>query len=714
MATALRITPQTMGTNSDVYDSPIDFDDLEYLAARVSNLQECSIQDSQKRTPFVHDTSKDILNINSSATIQEPIKIEIQIQTIRKTTEPKLEALFGYRRLFKVYYKYAEYPAVYELCTLDPNWVQNFLYGDKTTKLTKLTFYTGRHDYPFTDSGTKVKTELVFDPDGKSIRIDGLYDVDSITQVNYMVNIDPTLFGQIQLNDAYVVFNDPRNYFNTSNSKRNTGYFPFYNQISTIYSINTTTKIIFINDLGGEYICHQKFNVGDYVILRQKDDPTKSETIKVLTSSCTNIGLPEIMSNKITYGETLSNTYAKYDYIYKNPLHGKTVDINLRVEDQEDINTYNVFRGVIRSPFIYSNGKATLKIDNILGEVLQNEMRIHATSTTPLQRCSTAGSLASSVSWTVQTGSGALATVTIYIGAQLGSWTVTFSDAANFTVTGPNTDAKAGSTAADFYDQTDATDSQIKIASASWSGTPATDDVLSFYVSANFSGKQVTEIIEELLVNYGGLASSWIDFSGDYADTFTMSFDRDYAVGEAIISTTIHTMSQIFQKVDNKIGYFKFKNPVSTGLSVSATRIFDKTFTYDQYDIYNAIKLYYAYDYENEVYQKNVFFPETDAANMSYQLYGKKRLLEIYLPAVYSDSNALKWAKRWYGTYAYGINRFKFSMDVDGIARIIGSTDALPFNPVDYQIIGITYDFNKKAKLDIEAIEYRSNWENFF
>ena len=72
-------------------------------------------------------------------------------------------------------------------------------------------------------------------------------------------------------------------------------------------------------------------------------------------------------------------------------------------------------------------------------------------------------------------------------------------------------------------------------------------------------------------------------------------------------------------------------------------------------DFYNEIKLLYAYDYDNEEYQASYTYPESDATNASLQIFDRKRSIQIKAPAIYTKANAIKWAKRYWQLWAFGL-----------------------------------------------------------
>ena len=136
--------------------------------------------------------------------------------------------------------------------------------------------------------------------------------------------------------------------------------------------------------------------------------------------------------------------------------------------------------------------------------------------------------------------------VTIYTGAMTEKWTITFTSPTAFLATGPGTSSKTGSTASNFFDGTDAADSQIQIPTGFWHGTPAIGDVLEFYICANFSNKTACQIIDELVRSYGGVSADLIEgnpigavanaWETNYGNAYTWSFSSQIKLGAAIIT----------------------------------------------------------------------------------------------------------------------------------------------------------------------------------
>ena len=134
MSTAIRITPM-----NDTYswDSNINFDEQEVLESSITLPRTNIIQDSQKQAPRIYDVSK----AHGSTSIADRKIISINILHKWVTTQDKLDTLFGYNVIFKVYYKYITDVSTYIACILDPNHRKSYFFGEEGYIQTTLTFY---------------------------------------------------------------------------------------------------------------------------------------------------------------------------------------------------------------------------------------------------------------------------------------------------------------------------------------------------------------------------------------------------------------------------------------------------------------------------------------------------------------------------------------------------------------------------------------------
>ena len=374
-----------------------------------------------------------------------------------------------------------------------------------------------------------------------------------------------------------------------------------------------------------------------------------------------------------------------------------------RVFNEEE--TKNILKGKIyhqRLAARFAAKEAVIKIDNYFSRFLEKEIKIHASSHYPDRRATSGGAgLASSISWN-EGSAGTCSGVTTYTGARIGQWTLTFSSNTAFVAVGPNCIEKAGSTAADFYDQTDATDSQICIPSANWGGTRENGDVMTFFICANFSSKTVPEIIYELLVNYAGISTDRIDChasgptesSSDYSfnivydvlssDTYSMSFDQEgTTIAEAIMSVLPHDLCFLTQNAEGKFSMIVISpgknNDIDSNPSLYNTDSFEwvneKRTTW-QAPYYNLFKVNYSYDYSEGTYDHTFFYPISD--NKYEKILGQTRLFELNLPAVGSYNDALTRANRYWLMFGLGINMGEAVANLNAIDWSVGQTLDIP------------------------------------
>ena len=706
----------------------------------------------------------------------------------------------------------------------------------------------------------QVVCEIIIDPDGENIKLDGFHNLRQALNIPvYSWELDPAYQSEMIFDDMYLDFYDLDEFFHPLTSRD--GYKPFKQYTTGLYTTPTATSAILLGHSG--VAGFDVFRAGDMVKFVSKSNPTVNDTVKITSVDFYEVvvlGGGNYFLQRIYFeAGSLSGSYVAGDIVTSQPLLGKIAEIRIRLIGQGTSGEYTVFRGIIGDGFEWRSGSALLKLINIYGLFMQNILKIHSTSHTPIQRVNASGKLVASFSWPVKTGTGSqggqlsyidsdnaggyaydvfgdgsfvfgahggnglhtysidgsgnlthidsddqgdsargvwsdgtfvylangtgglhtysidgsgnlthidsddqgdtytsvwgdgtfiyttrsgsglssytvdgsgnltwkntidqgynynhvwgdgtfiyacagpniysytidgsgvlthkstytcsptlgwinrlwsdgtylyavntkdgifvlsvsatgtftllsrtfisgtywgihgggnllfvrnLSTglhsysldsnynlmeldnlslysgetvffdgtfimgndasssiqtfgldyayndMTIYSGANLGQWTFTFSSDRNFTAVGPNTN-KAGSTLSDFYDQTGATDSQIKIPSSFWHGTPAAGDIFQFYVSANFSNASVGEIIQELISDYGGLPAAYhnIDTAAlsDDSDKITWSFDSSLTVGEAITLMLPHAMGNLY--LDECILKFERKEP---------------------------------------------------------------------------------------------------------------------------------------------------------
>ncbi len=671
MSNALKIEIMTSFSGNDpVYGETLYFDEDETRSILVTNNAECQILESMKQHPQVNDGSK----YEDPDAQRDAHMITVNIFHAYSTTKTNLTTLFSYKNLFKVYYKYITDPTAYYLCILDPNRSEKYTSGFEEAEIvTTLKFY---ETYNFKADGTayltngiSVTPEVIIDPDGANIRLDGDTDIVSISPVIQRIDYGVNRIGITENNDMSVTVCNPLNYARPyNNSDTSTTWNPFRfvkSKVRVVYA--GTVNYIAVSVDTALYDCEMRFKVGDKVRLVNGSGEYEDKTITSIGTQSYNYGT-EIQ--KLYFDTNLLYTYNTNSVVQTWTIAGKTVIINLRydIEDyygNKTVSVKQIYKGIARSNVSTSGNRASIYLESFINSTLNRLIKIKSSSTTPLLRCNASGVLVDSRNWTTQTGDGALASITIYNEAALGKWEITFSSDTVFSVTGPNCSAKAGSTASDFYDQTDATDSQIKIASSDWSGTPANGDIYEFYISANFESTREAKIVHDLLVVYGEISDGVdeeINTSG--LINMSLSFSESTTIGEAIYFILSSSVLQLSETWDGKyklcwINESKFETVSSAYVEYDNTSIKNGNVLRKSVsvgltkEIINDISINYAFDYSNNTYSKTYLYPAKNSNNMSYILNNVLKAAIFNVPFSYSTATALGIASYYYDNSAY-------------------------------------------------------------
>lgn len=689
MSNALKIEIMTSFSGNDpVYGETLYFDEDETRSILVTNNAECQILESMKQHPQVNDGSK----YEDPDSQRDAHIVSVNIFHAYSSTKTNLTTLFSYKNLFKVYYKYITDPTAFYLCILDPNRSEKYTSGFEEAEIvTTLKFY---ETYNFKADGTayltngiSVTPEVIIDPDDKNIRLDGNTDIISISPITQSMDIVPGRAGIIENNDISITIANPLNITRTYNNADTSTDFnpfravngrPYWEATSgeTSIDLSVYTSAVGIYEISGNSV----FKIGDAITIA---DGINSEDFIVLGTTLTSETLEypggggetaETQRQTININAPLVNNYSIFASVQTWSMINKKVIVRLRVENEyqkgtKSISTYTVFSGTVKEQPKVNGNTSTITVENYANKVLNKPLLITATSPTPTYRCNSSGTLAETISWPTQTGNGTLSGVTVYSGAIPGYWEVTFSNATDFTVNGPNCSAKAGSTASDFYDQTDATDSQIKIASASWGGTPENGDVLAFYVSVNFNSKKVPDIVRELLVTYGGITATTeesIVVTGDTYHAFTLSYDSPCTIGEAISSVLMSGRYYLTYTFDGKfkitrLSYFEYfsaeDNYIQSqkrDLSYGAYK--NKTIRIGRTEIINNFICYYAWDYENLTYGKTISYPIKKILNSSHKITGILNSVTLYFPGAYDILSVTNGVSQLFRIYQKGLD----------------------------------------------------------
>ncbi len=660
MSNALKIEIMTsFSVNDPVYGETLYFDEDETRSILVTNNAECQILESMKQHPQVNDGSK----YEDPDAQRDAHMVTVNIFHAYSTTKTSLTTLFSYKNLFKVYYKYITDPTAFYLCILDPNRSEKYTSGFEEAEIvTTLKFY---ETYNFKADGTayltngiSVTPEVIIDPDGKNIRLDGDTDIISISPVIQSVDIQAQRTGIMTNNDMSVSICNPLNYLRSyNNADTSTTWNPFRFVKSRVRIQNSgAVNYISVSIDTAIYDCEMRFKVGDKIRIVNDSGEYEDKTITSIGTQSYNYGTT---IQKLFFDTNLSYVYGTTSIVETWSISGKNCIINLRFETEDyyghkTIEIKQVYSGIIRGNINVIGNSGNIYIESFKNISLNKPIRIKAASLTPLYRCNSSGTLVDSRTWTTQTGSGVLADLTVYNEAYIGKWELTFSSATDFTVSGPNCNAKAGTTASDFYDQTDATDSQIKIASSDWSGTPASGDIYEFYVSANFNATKETKIVHDLLVTYGGVSDGTeeeIVTTGGIV--MTISFDESITVGGAISVIFSGSNFGLSETYDGKYKVYRIAEPNYENTSPPAYTSYDSTSIKNESiikksfslkssnDIYTVVNVNYAWDYANLVFGKFYSYPLSISTSKEFILSNVNKTIEINIPGVYSEATII-------------------------------------------------------------------------
>lgn len=705
---ALKIIPLKTVYGGSSYSfseqSAVEFTANEFEACEISTPKTIIKQDSQNTLGRLFD-KKFAQEVGYEGNI-----LTIDIIHYYSTTQGKIEGLMDNDYTgFKVYYRNEEEPTTFKYCALSKETTKSYAFGNESAYVvTRLIFYEIENDANIASQGDVVTVELIIDPDGERYKLDGLHDVIDISPINNSFDLMPESLEELVLSDLYVKFNDYNQFLSPISTN---DYAPFRYGWSTLKSgITSASTSLTLTEDGTT-----PFKVGDKVTVTDgnNSDTFFVDSVDVFKDDPGDSDSEEHQVLNFDSG-SITNSYSAGAVVTIDPYYGKEVILQIRYKSAlSGVGTqvYIIFKGVIREPFTFSGDSAVLRIDNVLSQYLNIIPTINAFPyQDPVDWLNSSGSFESSIRWSTQTGSGALSGVTVYEGASIGQWTVEFTSATNFKVTGPGVFEKVGSTASDFYDQTDATDSQILIPSANWSGTPSTADVLLFNVAINFPARGVVSTAKALIVSFSGAANKLFDSKtfktiniGTLGEYYNFSFGQVMTLGEMVITTMKHVPGYIFQTCGGLIGFDWLKtkkvkdgpselNPQSIGASVGPTRF------------YNDFVIRYGWNSADGETKYQYTYPERDSENPSLAIFGRKVSVEYYLPFVYTLAEAQRIAKRLYQFWAFGQNVVtsysiipteEVSMGMD-----VSNTDVSFENAISAfeggKILGVTFDPTNK------------------
>lgn len=477
--------------------------------------------------------------------------------------------------------------------------------------------------------GCRPYIEVFIDPDGDNIELSGESGLVAMSDIFSGIEIEPNYFDQLQLRDLQLSFADVNQMLTT---------------ISERVGALRVIQRVMDNDPNLNNPCTLRdgmgnFAVGDTVYF---SDGENSESV-VLTSAA---------ANSIGWVGALVNSYAEGSLVMTLPLTGKVCEVKLRLSG--NANAATIYKGIVKDSFAWDGQTAVLTLTNYLVRLLEIDLKLIAGSVNPTSYLDFNGAYKTSLTWSSGSTT-TLSAITTYAKCGLGEWQLTIGAGSGvsytFELIDPDGNEYTGSTAADFFTHTDATDSLISILAASWGGVIHTGDVLTFKTAVNLQLQSIVAMIYNLLIDYtdGVITDADIDVGGTGYDDgaelgysfnklysitsgrlFSVTFDQPCKVIEAIMTLLPHELALLCQMLSGKLRIFSL-NP-SFEMDTLTPRIVGNP-KLNRTEPYNDIKVWYKWDHTEDKYVGAfVTYPETDAENPAYKLSGKKKSAEIYCP----------------------------------------------------------------------------------
>jgi hypothetical protein len=536
--------------------------------------------------------------------------------------------------------------------------------------------------------GTKTIIEVVVDPGGTYETIlNGDHDLIDLPPLINRIDLDPDMRSQMYFPDLQLTFNDATQVYHAF-SKRNSwqGFRDTHGLLSAANTSNSAT-IKFNGDRA------RGFQVGDMIAFA---GGTNTDITFVTATSWSG-------DNQVIEFDTISNTYSENDLVTTFNIANKEVLIRMKIDGYDD--AYNLYRGIAQESFRWVDGKATLNLTNKLKVTLNRKMTgigeyIYVAENPSLgidgyyygSGVPVGGTTNTSENGTLNTG-----LIDFYTGILIGgTWKIEFTSATDFKVTGPTINEKAGDINTDFYDQTDATDSQIKIDSGTWGGTYASGDTIQFTVTEDIGGNPA-RCLSLLLRFYAGLSASNIDYdllsdaidvaeaSGIYAEIL---FDKSMTVMEAI-TYVLPLYNMYLSAADDKIRVLTFDNDFNQTKTVGSIK---KIKSVNKFNPINKFSFKYDWDSTTETYQREDIYPFPDNLNKSANVFDtyESRLIRLYGLDTKSQVDTL--AEMYYSTFSMGIHIVELTCFIDALDINVGNRIVLDdeFEPgqIEFIVIG--------------------------
>lgn len=536
-------------------------------------------------------------------------------------------------------------------------------------------------------SGMKVYTEIVFDPDGRNIVLDGLHDLNYISPIRTEISLHPSDYTKIRLDDDVMIsINDPDNFFIKSGS-----YNPFKYLVRIVYQQTTLTTIA----VQTQHPSAVPFKVGEHISI--------SDGVNLETTYVRSYTLHESAGKyyQLMVVDEISNTYAAGSFVANQPIIGQRMDVRLRFSGLVS-GTKTIWRGVVKSIKYSREGKADIILQNYLGQFLLKSIKRTSGLDEPgLADPSYEGW---GDDWGFISDEGSQSTISVNSDCIVGRWNwefYGFYPTTTYKVTGSSCHEKNGTTGVDFYDIS-SNIYNIKLPSSAWSGNFQEDDAGWFIQAINFQArtipyiiwqilKLVAEVPDELIdVHPSGITYVDLNYSFNYLhyisnsenDKYNISVIHPITVGETIALIAPHGMCLLYINSDGKFAITRLQSGFNIGnvsIPGTHTRWLHASKEQTQTTIYNEFIINYRYSNLEEQYTAILQFPRSDDENPSAKVLNKKNRVEIYLPFVWTEAKALELAQKYYSFFAWPRKYRKVDLGLLGMDASIGHQFQLQF-----------------------------------
>lgn len=586
-------------------------------------------------------------------------------------------------------------------------------------------------------TGMQIYFDVIVDPDGRAIRLDRLHDVERIGDMGISRSMEPGRDTVYKVDDITTEHNDPDNFFSPTESGG------FFRDIRSYLRQDHSAGVKTLHLVKGS----QVFEAGD--VLRICSNGNTEEPI---VESVDYSGATEDI---VTLVSGLTYAHVGGTYVYTKHITGQSACIKLGFAGISD--TITMFTGYLSQNIEREEGKAILHIRDGSEKTLKKNIVWKTSGTGDYYEHTYESSMLiydpddpqqfmggyvrkdyNYLLSAVDIGTIDHTAITIYDGCPLGQWEVKFTSSTEFTVSGPGCFEKDGDTSTDFYDNTDATDSYIKIASTVWTDFIGTEgDWAKIYVCIHWIAKTGPQIIYDLLRFYGGVPTSKIDATSDFGgasgthtslsddepvspdtsysfdfafkereyERLSISFYEPITVLEAIIWISSHCMMITYPDRNEtwKI-HSQYPRPLEStiGAISDSTNLID--ISVKDYPPVNGLTDNYAFKYrliepESEggseyaiylaqEYRANYTYPRDDDDNQSFLRYDIKNNYTLNVPGIYTEALARALVSRYFILWKDGLREYTFYMNLQGINLTLGDRLALQcFDPdVDTEV----------------------------